>query len=443
VNSSAAAQLSQALARIAEREREIRAFAFLAERSAEERAATLDLLPLSEREALPLFGVPVAIKDVIHVAGMPTAAGSSILQGFEPAKDAECVRLLRQAGAVLLGKAATSEFAFLDPAQTRNPRNLRHTPGGSSSGSAAAVAAGFCQAAIGTQTFGSVLRPASYCGVIGFKPTRGSISREGVIPVSWTLDHVGIFSRSVTLASRVADTLFARNPPGERPRARGELGQSRPKDARRGPVVGIPDRYFADGLDRTSREGYERGVDALGAAGAQVRPTRLPPLFEPAIVAAGIILRVEAATFHRRWFPGRSGDYGPKLRSLLESGNVISGVEYLKARQIRQAAINEMHAVWAEVNFLATPSTPTVAPEGLESTGDPVFNTPFSALGNPAITLPSAYQADTGLPAGLQLVAPCGADDELLRLALGMEKNGFGRVLPLEGEGPGAGLAGT
>jgi Asp-tRNA(Asn)/Glu-tRNA(Gln) amidotransferase A subunit family amidase len=438
MNNDAFQQVSHSIDRIAGREEEIHAFAFLAKDSAQQRAVALDELPRSTKKALPLFGVPIAIKDVIHVAGMPTAAGSAILEGFEPEQDAECIRMLRDGGAILLGKTATSEFAFLDPAKTRNPRNLMHTPGGSSSGSAAAVAAGFCPAAIGTQTFGSVVRPASYCGVIGFKPTHGAISRDGVIPLSWTLDHVGILGRSVTLAARLADALFAADYPGERPSALGEHTKRRLRDASEKNVVGIPDRYFVDNVDRTVREGYEQGVGALGSAGARIQPIRLPPLFEPAVAAAGIILRVEAATFHRKWFPERSADYGPRLRCLIESGNSIPSVEYLKARQIRQAARKQMRAVWKEVDFLATPSTPSVAPPGLDSTGDPVFNTPFSVLGNPAITMPSAYCSSTGLPAGLQLIAPVWADAALLRLALSLEKTGFGQVLPPATEGTNA-----
>jgi aspartyl-tRNA(Asn)/glutamyl-tRNA(Gln) amidotransferase subunit A len=430
MNNPASQQMSHSIARMAGREEEIHAFAFLAEDSAQERALALDELPQSAKQALPLFGVPIAIKDVIHVAGMPTTAGSAILEGFEPGQDAECVRMLRDAGAILLGKTATSEFAFLDPAKTRNPRNLMHTPGGSSSGSAAAVAAGFCPAAIGTQTFGSVIRPASYCGVIGFKPTYGAISRDGVIPVAWTLDHVGILSHNVTLAARLADVLFDSDYPGERPRTLGKLGKKQARDASKQNSIGIPDRYFGQDIDKTVREGYERSLDALGTAGARIRPIRLPALFEPAVAAAGIILRVEAAAFHRKWFPERSADYGPRLRCLIESGNSISSVEYLKARQIRQAARKQMQTVWREVDFLATPSTPSVAPVGLDSTGDPMFNTPFSVLGNPAITMPTAYSAVTGLPAGLQLIAPVWADAALLRLALGLERMGFGQVLP-------------
>jgi aspartyl-tRNA(Asn)/glutamyl-tRNA(Gln) amidotransferase subunit A len=435
MNHDAFQRVSHSIDRIAAREEEIHAFAFLAQDDARQRAVALDELPQSTKKVLPLFGVPIAIKDVVHVAGMPTSAGSAILEGFEPEQDAECVRMLRDAGAILLGKTATSEFAFLDPAKTRNPRNLMHTPGGSSSGSAAAVAADFCPAAIGTQTFGSIIRPASYCGVIGFKPTCGAISRDGVIPVSWTLDHVGILSRSVTLAARLADTLFAADYPGERPHALRKSGRRRLGDASEKNLVGIPDRYFGENIDGTVREGYERAVDALESAGARIRPIRLPPLFEPAVAAAGIILRVEAAAFHRKWFPERSADYGPRLRCLIESGNSVSSVEYLKARQIRQAARKQMRVVWKEVDFLATPSTPSVAPAGIDSTGDPVFNTPFSVLGNPAITMPSAYSSGTGLPAGLQLIAPVWADAALLGLALSLESTGFGQVLPPATEG--------
>jgi aspartyl-tRNA(Asn)/glutamyl-tRNA(Gln) amidotransferase subunit A len=281
--------------------------------------------------------------------------------------------------------------------------------------------------AIGTQTFGSVIRPAAYCGVIGFKPTYRAISTNGVIPLAWSLDHVGIFSRTVELTAQLAEVLFGQHHYAERLGGISEESTANQRTKIGDIVVGIPDRYFTEGVDATVAEGTLAGLEALRLAGASFAVVRLPSLFEAAIAAAGLILRVEAATFHRKWFFERAADYGIKLRSLIESGNSVSGVEYLKAKQISREAQEQMESVWKQVDFLATPAAPTTAPAGLAWTGDPVFNTPFSIFGNPAVNLPSHY-SENGLPAGFQIVGPQWSEPKLLRLALTLERTGFGRV---------------
>jgi aspartyl-tRNA(Asn)/glutamyl-tRNA(Gln) amidotransferase subunit A len=377
----------------------------------------------------PLYGLTFGIKDVIDVEGMPTNAGSPLLKGSIAASDAASVQSLRAAGAIILGKTATTEFAFYDPAPTRNPRNLAHTPGGSSSGSAAAVAAGFCTAAIGTQTFGSVIRPASYCGVFGVKPTYEAISRDGVIQHAWSLDHVGIFARCAGIAAKVADVLLGRKFVGERPAlALYESPRTR-KDRLRDVTVGIPDRYFSTNLDATVRRGYDSGIQALLDAHIRIREITLPASFENAIAAAGIILRAEAAAFHRRWYPERANEYSPQLRAIIDSGTRISAIEYLQARQVQRSARRQMLDLMKTIDFVVTPSTPTTAPKGLSWTGDPVFNTPFSVFGLPAMTLPASYSAD-GLPAGLQVAGRPWSETQLFRLALALEDDGFGRFIP-------------
>jgi aspartyl-tRNA(Asn)/glutamyl-tRNA(Gln) amidotransferase subunit A len=422
---SATGLLREHLTRIHRDEAAIRAWATLAEDEACRQAREVE----TKEGRLPLAGMTVGIKDIIDVAGMPTQAGSPLLAGYIAARNAACVQQLGNAGAVILGKTATTEFAFYDPAPTRNPRNLAHTPGGSSSGSAAAVAAGFCTAAIGTQTFGSVIRPASYCGVFGLKPTYDAVPREGVLPLAWSLDHVGIFARSASVAAAFGDVLFSPAFPGERP---GTIVRESGKvrwDRLHGSVAGTPDRYFFENLDPTVRRGYDAGLDALARVGVHIRPVELPTLFEPAIAAAGIILRVEAATFHRRWYPARAAEYGPKLRSVIESGGNIPAVEYLRARQVRRAAIRQMLELMNDVDFLVSPSTPTVAPKGLVWTGDPVFNTPFSVFGFPAMTLPASYSPD-GLPSGFQVAGRPWSEGRMLRLAVSLEEEGFGRFKP-------------
>lgn len=403
----------------------IQAWTTLAVDQARMRARELSV----KRGDLPLYGLTFGIKDVIDVEGMPTTAGSPLLTGSIAARDATSVQSLRDAGAIILGKTATTEFAFYDPAPTRNPRNVAHTPGGSSSGSAAAVAAGFCTSAIGTQTFGSVIRPASYCGVFGFKPTYDAISRDGVIPLAWSLDHVGIFARSPGVAAKVADVLFGRKFLGERPAVAIHESLRTREDRLRDLTVGIPDRYFLNNLDATVQRGYDSGIQALVDAHIRIRDVKLPGLFENGIAAAGIILRAEAAAFHRRWYPDRANEYSPKLRSIIDSGTRISAIEYLQARQVQRSARRQMLDLMQTIDFLVTPSTPTTAPKGLSWTGDPVFNTPFSVFGLPAMTVPATYSAD-GLPAGFQVAGRPWSEAQLLRLALALEDNGFGRFIP-------------
>jgi aspartyl-tRNA(Asn)/glutamyl-tRNA(Gln) amidotransferase subunit A len=400
----------------------IRAWTTLAEEDAREQARRLD----ATGAALPLFGQTIGVKDIIHVAGMPTRAGSRFLGEAVETQDAVCVERLRRSGALILGKTATTEFAFYDPAPTRNPRHPEHTPGGSSSGSAAAVAAGFCTAAIGTQTFGSVIRPASYCGTFALKPTYDAISRVGVIPLASSLDHVGVFTSSAALAAQVAEALFDSTFAGERPGTVKAENSSTRRERLRGAAAGIPDRYFFDGIDSTARSGFDSGLEALRSAGVQVREVKLPPLFEPAIAAAGVILRAEAASVHRRWYSDHAPLYGARLRDIIEAGNVLPALEYLEARQAQDEARRQMLALMEGVDFLVCPSTPTVAPAGLAWTGDPVFNTPFSVAGFPAITLPAAWSAE-GLPSGLQVAGAPWSEAQLLRLAISLEEDGFGR----------------
>ncbi len=363
----------------------------------------------------PLAGLTLGIKDIIDVRGLPTRAGSSILAAAEPAMDdARCVALLRNAGAVILGKTATTAFAYYDPAPTRNPRILAHSPGGSSSGSAAAVAAGMCDAALGTQTFGSVIRPAAFCGVFALKPGYGAISGDGILPLAESLDHVGVFARSAEVARQVARVLMA-----------APLDQA----PLHGGTIGVPGRYFTAIQDETVREGYRAGLAALSRAGFRNRPVTLPPAFESGITAALAILRVEAVTFHRRWFPKRRREYGTKMAELLDAGLAISDRQYSEARRDQFRATGEMLRLFEEVEFLATPSTPSLAPEGLAWTGDPVFNTPFSVFGLPVINLPAAY-ATNGLCSGLQIAGPPGSEARLLQLAVQIEQSGFGVFVP-------------
>ncbi len=399
----------------------VHAWARLRREQAVEEARQLDLRLSRGERVGPLHGVPVGVKDIVYTAGTETSAGSRILQGFVPEYDATVVARLRQAGAVVLGKTVTTEFAFLDPGPTRNPWNLDHTPGGSSSGSAAAVACGMVPAAVGTQTVGSILRPAAYCGVVGLKPTYGRISRHGIVPLAWTLDHVGVLVRRVEDAALLLEVLSG--PDGLDPACAPEPVERWTEACRLPPSglrVGVPDRFFGERSTQEVREAYGRALGSLEAAGAVVREVRLPAVFEAGLVAQRTILASEAAAYHRRWFGERAADYGPKLRALVEEGMRVPATEYIQARQVRRACRRALGALLDEVDVLATPTTPAPAPKGLESTGDPSFNGPFSFVGFPAITVPVGL-SEGGLPLGVQLVARPFGETTLLRAASALE----------------------
>jgi aspartyl-tRNA(Asn)/glutamyl-tRNA(Gln) amidotransferase subunit A len=399
----------------------VRAWARLCVDRALGEADRLDAALARGQRAGPLHGVPVGVKDIVYTEGVETSAGSRILQGFVPSYDATVVARLRAAGAVVLGKTVTTEFACWDPGPTRNPWKPDHTPGGSSSGSAAAVACGMVPAALGTQTIGSILRPAAYCGVVGLKPTYGRVSRHGIIPVSWTLDHPGPLARTVEDVALLLEVLAG--PDGKDPACSGQPTE-RWTQACRLPVsglrVGVPDRFFTERATPEVREAYGRALVALENSGAHVREVRLPWEFEAGLVAQRTILAAEAATFHRRWFEERPDDYGPKLRALLEEGTRIPATEYIRARQVRRACRRSMAALFEEVDVLATPTTPAPAPQGLQSTGDPAFNGPFSFVGFPSISVPVELSAE-GLPLGIQLAARPFAESTLLRVAAALE----------------------
>ncbi|MCS7235602.1 MAG: amidase [Armatimonadota bacterium] len=410
-----------ALDRAEQLEPSVHAWARLDPERALEEAGRLDERLRRGERVGPLHGVPVGVKDIIYTRGLETSAGSPLLRGFVPAEDATVVARLREAGAIVLGKTVTTQFAFLDPGPTRNPWNLDHTPGGSSSGSAAAVACGMVPAALGTQTVGSILRPAAYCGIVGLKPTYGRVSRHGILPLSWTLDHPGFLVRTVEDAALLLEVLAG--PDGLDPACAPHPVERWTQACRIGPSglrVGVPDRFFSDRAIPEVREAYGRALASLEGAGVQVREVKLPREFEAGLVAQRTILASEAATFHRRWFDHRRDDYGPKLRALLEEGGRIPATEYIRARQIRRACRRGMAALFGEVDVLATPATPAPAPRGLESTGDPSFNGPFSFVGFPSVTVPVGLSQE-GLPLGVQLAAAPFAEATLLRAAAALE----------------------
>ncbi|HEY8477600.1 MAG TPA: amidase [Chloroflexota bacterium] len=419
------------IARIERFEPTIQAWAYLdperalhQAREREAQAARGDLLG-------PLHGVPLGIKDIFFTADQETSAGSRILKGFVPSYDATVVARLKARGAIILGKTHTTEFAAFDPAPTRNPWNPAHTPGGSSSGSAAAVAARMCPGAFGSQTAGSILRPAAYCGVVGLKPTYGRISRHGIIPFAWTVDHPGPIARTVRDAAILLEATAGADPhdptcavvPVGRYRAACEEGAA-------GLRAGVPDRFFLDRADPEVSSAYHRSLDVLRKAGLDVREVALPAELEAAIEAHRVIMYAEAAAVHHDWLATRAEEYSPKLRGILEAGRQIPATAYLRAQQVRAVFARAMRRLFEQTDLLALPATPTPAPEGLGSTGDPIFNVLATTIGFPAIAVPCGIST-AGLPIGLQLVARPFEEATLLRAAATFEAaSGFSDLQP-------------
>ncbi|MER5861877.1 amidase [Kitasatospora sp. NPDC002040] len=356
------------------------------------------------RELPPLYGVPVGVKDVIHVDGLPTHAGSALPPGVLAGPEAGAVRRLRDAGALIAGKTVTAEFALGAPGPTRNPHHPAHTPGGSSSGSAAAVAAGLVPLAIGTQTVGSVIRPAAYCGVVGFRPTYGRIPADGLVGCAPSLDTVGVFAPTLAGAERAAAVLCDDWHP--------VAGPGRP------PVLGVPVGYLT-AVSPAAREAFER-------CGLTARQVELP--WRPADLAADmqVISRYELAQVHRELFPRFANLYRPETAAAIRHGQEIGPVAYaaaLDARSRYRLRLAELTAA-AGLDLWATPAATGPAPLGLESTGDAVMSLPWSHAGWPALTLPAGTV--DGLPVGLQLIAPAAADEHLFAWAAAVHEQVLG-----------------
>ena len=377
---------------------------------------------VADRQPLgPLHGVPVGMKDIYYTAGIPTRAGSEVYKDFVPDYDAASLTLLKRAGALMLGKAVTTEFACLDPSPTFNPWNAAHTPGGSSSGSAVAVAARMCPAAMGSQTVGSVLRPAAYNGVVGFKPTFGRVSRRGVVPVSWNLDTVGWLVRTVEDAALLLqvmagpdglDPVSSREPVGDYLSA---IAEPAP------PRVGLLRRYFYENADAETRRHLDGVAESLAQAGAEIAELPMPDSIETAFDDQRLIMSVEAAAFHEPMYRRQAEDYQPRLRAMLADGLATDGIVYARALERRRTFIDDMQKLSQQCDALLTPATPAPAQADRTNTGDPSFQGPWTSCGLPAIALPSGL-AESGLPLGIQLVASPFAEARLLAAAAWCEQ---------------------
>ena len=365
----------------------------------------------------PLHGIPVGIKDIFYTAGVKTTAASKVYADFIPSYDATTVRRLKESGAIILGKAMTTEFANSDPSPAVNPWNAAHTAGGSSSGSCVAVAARMCPAALGSQTGGSTLRPASYNGIVGLKATYGRISRYGVIPVSWSLDTVGILVRTVEDAAIMLGVLAGHDPsdPGSSLEPVAEYRQVlHSMDAP--PHIGLIRDFFYEHSTAEVRSHTDEVAQRLARAGAEVEEVRLPQGFGTVPAAHRVIMNVECAAFHQEMFRDRAEEYGPKLRQIIETGMLVPGVSYLQAQRLRRALRRDMDKLAARFDALFTPCTPSEAPRDLTTTGDPVLQSPWTFVGLPTISLPSGLSG-SGLPLGIQLAAPSFQEPRLLAVA--------------------------
>jgi Asp-tRNA(Asn)/Glu-tRNA(Gln) amidotransferase A subunit family amidase len=359
-------------------------------------------------ERPPLFGVAVGVKDIFRVEGLAMRAGSALPPEEFAGEEASSVRRLREAGAVVLGKTVTTEFAYFEPGATTNPHNPRHGPGGSSSGSAAAVAAGETPLALGTQTVGSVIRPAAFCGVVGFKPTYGRIPVDGVLPFSPSVDTVGTFTASVAGAALAASVLCD-----------GWTGVSEPAVA---PVIGVPDDAYLAKADADARHDFELQLATLAGAGCRVVRVEALEDIDVIVQRHG---RMNAAEFrheHEERFARYGGLWRARSAMLFDLGATLPPDVIDEGRrgreELRQALAAHMDAHGIDV--WASPAAPGGAPEGLGSTGDPVMNAPWTHAGTPVVTVPAGW-SDGGLPLGLQLAGRFQGDEALLGAALFIE----------------------
>jgi Asp-tRNA(Asn)/Glu-tRNA(Gln) amidotransferase A subunit family amidase len=396
---TAEAVVKDCLARVVEREPTVKAWAYINPELALEQARALDAGPNKG----PLHGVPVGIKDIFATADMPTGLGSPIYDGNRPAADASCVAMLRAAGAVILGKTVTCEFAGMEPGLTTNPHDPARTPGGSSSGSAAGVADAMMPLALGTQTGGSVLRPSSFCGIVGFKPSYNVINRQGLCFAAENLDTIGIHARSVDDVDLCAAVLCGRDPAPDAVPAKP-------------PVIGLCRTPLWQTADGETVEAVEDSAARLAAAGAQVSDITLPGLFIEISAARDVINNVERSRgMAHEWNTARE-KISARLKASIEKGRATRETDYHAALQTLAECRSQIAAICDGLDMLLCPCVPGEAPVGLNETGAPGFQGFFTALHVPSLTLPT-HKGPNGMPVGIQLVGHFQQDPALLAAA--------------------------
>lgn len=412
------------LERIHALEPQVKAWAFLDPAHAIAQAKAADAAMRGGKGLGALHGLPVGIKDVIDTADMPTEGGSPLFKDYRPRNDASCVATLRAAGAVIMGKTVTSELASSTPGPTCNPRNLAHTPGGSSSGSAAAVACGMVPLALGTQTAGSVIRPASFCGIFGFKPTLGLISRHGVLLQSHTLDTIGVYGRTVEDLALITDALGVHDPqdPVSLRAARGRLSEIAASDPPLPPLFAFIRTPSWERMADVAREAFAELVAELGA---RVEEIEMPSLAQ-AVECQRIVQSAENAGYY-----GIFRERAPELLSeglseRLRSGALIAAQDYIRAVNMREPIYDSLEEVLTQYSAILTPASLGPALKGLASTGDPAMNGLWTFLGVPCVTLP-LLEAE-GLPIGVQMIGARRDEGRLLRNARWLVRHLAGEV---------------
>ena len=402
---SAEALVAACLERIAAREPVVGAWHHL------DRAAALAAARCCDTSAPsgPLHGIPIAVKDLIDTVDMPTGYGSAIYEGHRPAADAACVALARAAGAIVLGKTVTTEFACFTAGKTANPHNAAHTPGGSSSGSAAAVGDGMVPLALGTQTAGSVIRPAAYCGVVGFKPSFGVIPRAGVKPLADSLDTIG------TMARNVADAAFFAGILGGRPGLREVAMPAAP------PRFGFYRTPMWEEAEPSTEAALDHARAALERAGAQIAEIEVPPEHRGLTAAQETIMGFELVRGLAYERLQHSAELSPRLAQLLDAGMTVGPDAYDAACAETAVARARLDGFFGPCDALLAPAAPGEAPAGLGYTGNPVFSRMWTLLGVPCVTLPAIWGV-SGLPTGIQLIGRPGRDAQLMAAALFAER---------------------
>jgi Asp-tRNA(Asn)/Glu-tRNA(Gln) amidotransferase A subunit family amidase len=407
--------VSACLDHIAAIEDRVGAWAHLDPDLALQQARDADLARQEGRALGPLHGVPVGVKDIFETTDMPTEDGTVLHVGRQAGQDATAVAMVREAGAVIMGKTVTTELAVIAPGKTRNPHDPERTAGGSSSGSAAAVAAYMVPLAVGTQTNGSIIRPASYCGVVGYKPTHGLISRHRVLQQSRLLDQVGVFARTIEDAALIAEQLMAFDDrdPDMRPRARPNLIEMVADQPPVPPRLAFVKTPVWDHADEDTRRAFTELVEHLGE---HVGPFELPEMFNDAVTWHRMIMEADVARSFEREYARGKDRLSATLREMIERGQKVLGGAYNRAVDQIPVLNSMLDALFDWCDAILTPAATGEAPIGLESTGSPIFCTIWTLCGTPAICLP-ILQGPHGMPMGVQVVGPRGDDARLLRTA--------------------------
>lgn len=425
------------LARIERHNPDLRAYITVTAEQARQAARTADAEIAAGSYRGPLHGVPLGIKDLYDLAGSPTTMGSKILRDNLAAKDATVVAKLKQAGAVILGKHNLHEFAFGITTEnphygnTRNPWNVDRVPGGSSGGTAAAIAAGLCAGGLGSDTGASIRAPASFCGIVGFKPTYGRASRAGVLPLAWSLDHVGPMARSVADCALLLQAIADYDPadPGSANVPVADFSSGLEQGVR-GLRIGIPREYFFDVVEPDVERLVREAVSVLEGLGASVEEVSLPHV-QHAQVAGNVIMSSEAAAWHQAWLRERPSDYGADVLARMRGGLLVRAVEYLAAQQMRALIQQDFAAAFQHVDVVVGPTVPIVAPPigRTFEAGGPLnvaprsianrATVPCNLTGMPAISVPCGFS--DGLPVGLQIMGRAFAEQVVLRVAAAYE----------------------